>query len=326
MSAFATPLNHLTRSTSLTSMQVTPAAISLAETLNVSSYFPSPPSQPLILGHRGSPFLSFENTLPSYLSASLHADGVELDVFPLTDDTLVCYHGKGSDQECGIMNESHGLDLSIKTLDYEGLPRSVKKSFGDKACEIFEDEEVLIPKLEEVLLEFAPSNFHLTIELKASSTEALLTSLLSKTSYPLPYITVSSFHHAYLSNIKSLNQDVRVACLFNSPLDSDWIEKTKEIGAEEVHLRYDTCTMENVRKAKEAGLSVMSWCSGPLRMSSEKWSDCGNEDEDFYDVILRTGVDKICVNRPDVARKVCDKIWGEKGEKKWESLGEKLSV
>ena len=107
----------------------------------MSSYFPSPPSQPLILGHRGSPFLSFENTLPSYLSASLHADGVELDVFPLTDDTLVCYHGKGSDQECGIMNESHGLDLSIKTLDYEGLPRSVKKTFGDKACEIFEDEE-----------------------------------------------------------------------------------------------------------------------------------------------------------------------------------------
>ena len=172
------------------------------------------------------------------------------------------------------MNESHGLDFSIKTLDYEGLPRSVKKTFGDKACEIFEDEEgegdsysymklffnpnnkspsplVLIPKLEEVLLEFAPSNFHLTIELKSSSTEALLTSLLSKTSYPLSYITVSSFHHTYLSNIKALNQDVRVACLFNSPLDTDWIEKTKGIGAEEVHLRYDTCTMENVRKAKE---------------------------------------------------------------------------
>lgn len=40
---------------------------------------------------------------------------------------------------------------------------------------------------------------------------------------------------------------------------------------------------------------------------------CGNEDEDFYDVILRTGVDKVCVNRPDVARKVVEKIWREGG-------------
>lgn len=40
---------------------------------------------------------------------------------------------------------------------------------------------------------------------------------------------------------------------------------------------------------------------------------CGNEDEDFYDVILRTGVDKVCVNGPDVARKVVEKIWREGG-------------
>lgn len=209
------------------------------------------------------------------------------------------------------MIDSHGIDTSIKELTFTDLPKAILPSFGDKACEIGEGEEVEIPRLEDVLERFKGQDFMVTVELKSDNTEKLLVDLLKKIAYPLSCITVSSFHHPFLQTVKALNPLIQTACLFNSPLPSDYISQTQETEASECHLRYDTCTKENVEKAKEEGLKVMSWCSGPKRMSEEVWSDVGNEDEDFYNVILRTGVDKVCVNKPDLARKVMNEIWGD---------------
>ena len=36
-------------------------------------------------------------------------------------------------------------------------------------------------------------------------------------------------------------------------------------------------------------------------LDSEGWDDVGNEDEDMYRIVMSTGVDTVCVNRPGVA-------------------------
>ena len=39
-----------------------------------------------------------------------------------------------------------------------------------------------------------------------------------------------------------------------------------------------------------------------------KYFDVGNEDNDMYQIVLRSGVDSMCVNRPDVMVKTLAEV------------------
>ncbi|ULH15737.1 glycerophosphodiester phosphodiesterase [Deinococcus sp. KNUC1210] len=92
---------------------------------------------PLLLGHRGTPRLHHENTLPGF-QAALDAglDGVELDVRRLTDGTLAIHHD---------LNLPDGRALN--TLTRSQIPASV-------------------PTLAEVLDWAAQTDAYLNVELK----------------------------------------------------------------------------------------------------------------------------------------------------------------
>jgi hypothetical protein len=102
----------------------------------------------------------------------------------------------------------------------------------------------------------------------------------------------------------------RTGALFNDDYE-DCIDVARRVGADEIHLRYDTCTAGLVRSIHDSGFRSMAWFRGPVGMDHDcrtKYHDVGNEDEAMYEALLRTGVQEMCINRPDVLLRLREKL------------------
>jgi hypothetical protein len=76
-------------------------------------------------------------------------------------------------------------------------------------------------------------------------------------------------------------------------------------------LKYDTCTTSRVSEIHASGMGSMAWFRGPMGMKedvAEKYRDLGNEDEDMYLAVMKTGVGSLCVNRPNVLVNLIKKL------------------
>lgn len=91
----------------------------------------------LILGHRGIPSLSFENTLESFQKIiDFNIDGTELDVLLTHDGIPVVYHDYS-------LKRFTGKDIKVENIDYIDLKKIELIDFNMKS--------VCIPTLYEVL-------------------------------------------------------------------------------------------------------------------------------------------------------------------------------
>jgi len=125
----------------------------------------------------------------------------------------------------------------------------------------------------------------------------------------------SSFDHSRIALVRKLHPEkyvdgthmYKTGALFADNLPQDFVRKAKSIGASEVHLKYDTCTKERVDQIHKAGMESMCWFRGPIGMNEdveEKYNDVGNEDFRMYEIVRRTGVRAMCVNKPAVLVKL----------------------
>jgi hypothetical protein len=56
-------------------------------------------------------------------------------------------------------------------------------------------------------------------------------------------------------------------------------------------------------------MKSLAWCGGPKAMRKDgtlKYMDVFNEDENMYNCVLNTGVQAMCVNRPDLLLKMVE--------------------
>lgn len=123
----------------------------------------------------------------------------------------------------------------------------------------------------------------------------------------------SSFDHSRIAEVRGLDAGAVTGALFASHVPDDFVQRCFAVGASEVHFKYDTCTYERVQEAHIAGLNTMAWFRGPAGMgddATKKYFDVGNEDESMYEAVLRSGVQSMCVNRPDVM----SEHWTKRGE------------
>jgi glycerophosphoryl diester phosphodiesterase len=108
--------------------------------------------RPLVLGHRGAPWLHQENSLAGLRRAlELGADGVEFDVFLTRDDKVVVFHDEELERLTG--HKGRVGDHTWDELSKLRLQRRVhmgKNAKGEEVVLTFEREE-RIPLLEEVL-------------------------------------------------------------------------------------------------------------------------------------------------------------------------------
>lgn len=261
-----------------------------------------------VLGHRGALYDAPENTIVSFETAlEQGAVGVELDVFKLKCGKLAVFHGDGSDAlPGGLKSYCDGREGSIVNLTAEEAQELPLKGAAH-FCPEDKLEEAQIEMLEDVL-EHAKENGHeLKIELKGPGTEEPVVELVEQMDM-VDQVTFSSFHHDRIEKIRKMRPQVdeegkhvyKTGALFTEPPE-DFVEKAKEVDATEVHLRYDTCTKDRVDAIHDAGLDSMAWCRGPttMRKDMEKFGDVKEEDEHVYSLVLQSGVQAMCVNRPD---------------------------
>lgn len=264
---------------------------------------------PAIVGHRGALYDFLENTRESFLRcAQLGCEAVELDVFLLTDGNIVVFHGGGSDEHPGELHDycigTHSKDVTILQLDYQQCQQLVFNTNNPEfPCPKHHIQRGKIPTLEQILKDLQPFPIEIKIELKGPNTADAVIQLVELLQMQ-DRCSYSSFDHAHIRRVRELRPNYRTGALFNDVPDH-FIELAQQVGATEVHLRYDTCTIERIRAIHDAGMGSMAWFRGPVGMRhdcADKYWDIGNENEECYQVIFDTGVQQVCCNRPDVAK------------------------
>jgi glycerophosphoryl diester phosphodiesterase len=262
---------------------------------------------PKVIGHRGALYDQPENTVPSLEAAAGHgAEAVEIDVFRLKCGRLAVFHGDGSDATPGGLLSYCGVDGSIVNLT-AAEARGLRFRGGAHCCPSETLDGAGIPFLEEFLQHAKDLGIEVKIELKGSRTEEPVIEMVEAMGM-IDMVTFSSFHHERIHKVRRLRPQLhsdgshvyRTGALF-AEVPPDFIERAKTVDATEVHLRYDTCTKERVDAIHDAGFDSMSWFRGPhnMRRDIDHFSDVEDEDEALYGMVALSGVQAMCVNRPD---------------------------
>jgi glycerophosphoryl diester phosphodiesterase len=267
-------------------------------------------------------YQELENTLESFQAcAAMGCDAIELDVFQLKKDgTLIVFHGGGTDQAPGQLQDYFQRPGTILDLTYPQV----------QALRFVEDPEFpvaplklksgRIPTLEQVLqwAQQTSPKLQLKLELKGPDTVEPTLALVDRLGM-VDQCSFSSFDESRLKLLRQLKPDLRsdvgvdgtsqhvyrTGWLLNDQIPVELLlDRAKALGVDEIHLRYDLCSPPSLMaEIHKAGFATMAWMRGPIGMAQDvqdKYWDVGNEDESMYATLLQSGVQQVCVNKPDV--------------------------
>ncbi len=233
----------------------------------------TPPSPPLIIGHRGAKGHVAENTLPSIAKAiELGVDGIEIDIFICKSGELVVFH----DKKLGRLTNVQGY---IESFEYDSIQKL--KVLG----------EYKIPTLEEVL-ELIDGKVFLNIELKgggtAEPTHKILTPLIKEKKWTADQFIISSFNWEELKYFYRLNQKIPIAILTDDdPLDA--LPIAREVNAKAINPSFKSLNEKNVKKIQRAGFKVF-----PYTINDPK----------NIEKMLNLGVDGIITDYPEKVKNI----------------------
>ena len=159
----------------------------------------------LVIGHRGAPNLSKENTIDSFIKAFDNGvDGIEFDVQLTLDKKVVVFH----DFDTRALNCKKTL---IKNLNLASL-QNMTSSFA-------------IPTLEEVF-KIIPKDKEIHIEIKSQQINNsfiidLISDLISKYNFR-KQIIISSFNPFILKEVKEMMPNQRIGALWSTSKNTPW--------------------------------------------------------------------------------------------------------
>ena len=242
-------------------------------------------------------------------------DGIETDAFVVDCGTVIAFH---ADDAAGNIDEYCGEEgKNIHDFTYDevadlGLNPDADVLFQ---CPKEKTEGAQIPEMREALSLFKKHGMTVYMELKGPGTEEPTLELVDELDM-VEQVVFVSFEEERLEKIHQLrperNDDghykYKVALLFLR-VPEDFIERAQRVGANEVQIRYDAITSSRVQAIHDAGMRSLAWCGGPKAMRKDgtlKYMDVFNEDENMYQCVLNTGVQAMCVNRPDLLLKMVE--------------------
>lgn len=206
------------------------------------------PRRPMVVAHRGASGEAPENTLAAFrLALELGAEGVELDVHLSAEGVPVVLHDALVDRT----TDGRGpvRDLSLEAL--RGLDAG--RWFADR----FSGER--IPTLAEALALLRPVRVIVEIKNGPIYYEGIareVAAVIRETGHPA--VTVSSFDHPVLLEMKELCPRLPTAVLFVArPIDP--VRLAKDAGAAYLHPQWAYVTAAMVEQAHRAGLRVEAW-------------------------------------------------------------------
>lgn len=287
-------------------------------------------SHPSVVGHRGALYECLENTREAFLHCvQMGCQAVELDAFVLCDNTIVVFHGGGTDEHPGDLTGYcqwvHGDDddddtsnmvtlrrNNILDLTYEQTQQlQFNPEFEEFPCPPEVIKAAKIPTLEQVLKDLQPYPIEIKIELKGPGVVVPVLELVERLDMT-ERCSYSSFVLDRLQELRVLRPDrarYRTGALFVVP-PSDYLALASNVGATEIHLQYDECSVERIQEIHQAGFASMAWLRGPIGMMHDTkhtyWDIGTTEDVHCYQALLETGVQQICCNKPNV---LLDMLW-----------------
>lgn len=207
----------------------------------------------LLLGHRGVPQESPENTLSGFRRALEHGlDGVELDVQLCRTGELVVFH----DETVNRLTNGSGRVSELSFDELRRLDAGIR--FGKE----FEGEQ--IPSLEEVL-ELLGEKMLVNVELKTHALhddglEARVAGLIQKMKLQSSVI-FSSFNPCSLRRIQRQNPDFSLALLFSDdqPIHLRKAWATRLLRLKGIHPRFPLLSSRLIRRARRKGWFVGTW-------------------------------------------------------------------
>jgi len=245
----------------------------------------------MIQAHRGASAYRPENTLEAFSKAiELGADGIELDVHLTKDGEMVVAHDARLERVSngtGYIND-HTLG-ELKSLDFSRL-------LSGTVCRI--------PTLSEVFSLVKP--FALTVNIEVKTTERLYPGLCEKLiglaeEFAMgDRILYSSFNHYSLREIKQINPGAKIGLLYELAMVDPWVY-ANYVGADAIHPHYYVIAAlpETVKRCHENGIKVNVWTV---------------DESEAIKLMLKSEVDGIITNKPDVAFSCRDAYRGELSE------------
>lgn len=263
---------------------------------------------------------------------------------------------------CGI--DGSILDFNYENEIREKL--AFNPDYAEFPCPVEKIRNGEIPTLAEVLTDANRKNksrmkpyrnMEIKIELKGPDVVEDVLALVDSLGVG-SMCSYSSFDMQKLKKLRELKPDrdpktgeymYRTGALFNnidangrildddySPINSvsnwsecDIIERAHAVGASEIHLKYDTCKKQLIERIHSSGLGTMAWFRGPIGMNEDcatKFRDVGNEDFSMYEAVLQTGVQQMCVNKPDVLIALREKFFLHEQFKRKQTLLKKVTA
>lgn len=198
---------------------------------------------PIVIGHRGAAGHAIENSLPSIQKAiDLGADAVEIDVFKISDGTIVVFHDNTLDR----LTEHTG---SIVNLNKSDLDTILLKG------------GIRIPTLEEVL-DLIDKKIMLNIELKgvntASSVNDIINRYINEKGWNNSDFIISSFKWDELTKLRELNPDIPIGILTSKDIDKA-IAIADRLNAIAVHANFKLLDEINIKLIHSKNYQVFAW-------------------------------------------------------------------
>jgi glycerophosphoryl diester phosphodiesterase len=226
-------------------------------------------SRPLVIAHRGASGYEVENTLAAFrAAAALEADAVELDIQETADGAFLVHHGN-------MVEHHHISHCSLREIREHLLPN------GEPA-----------PILEEALAVILPGMmaFVEPKKLSAENDERFLTAL---DRCPAPQrVAIHAFDHRIVRRLGEARPHLRCGVISSSyPVNP--VRCMADADAQILWEEWPFIDAALVEAVHGAGKTLYAWTVN---------------DAERMEQLVRLGVDGVCTDRPDEARRVIDAL------------------
>lgn len=229
--------------------------------------------------HRGASAYAPENTMSSFKKAfQLGSNGIELDLQKTKDGKIVIFHDKEIDKK------SNGTG-KISDYTYNEL---LELDFGSWFGKEFKNEKIVL--FEDFMKSVSDKNLILAIELKEEGIEKDTLEIINKY-YNKDNIFITSFLYNALSNIRKLDNNIKIGWLIGEDINKKNVSELIKISGNQICPPANLVSKEGIKLARENGLSVRLW---------------GVSNEEIMERVYKFDIDGMTVNFPDKLKRLME--------------------
>ncbi len=229
--------------------------------------------------HRGASAYAPENTMSSFKKAfQLGSNGIELDLQKTKDGKIVIFHDKEIDKK------SNGTG-KISDYTYNEL---LEFDFGSWFGKEFKNEKIVL--FEDFMKSVSDKNLILAIELKEEGIEKDTLEIINKY-YNKDNIFITSFLYNALSNIRKLDNNIKIGWLIGEDINKKNVSELVKISGNQICPPANLVSKEGIKLARENGLSVRLW---------------GVSNEEIMERVYKFDIDGMTVNFPDKLKRLME--------------------